>query len=679
MSYFKGGDKKRRNILLFLKKYDSEISDNQLRGILNKFIKQKLIERKRYSIYGLTKEGERWEEILKLEAMPSFKYKEVMKIFNKLPPHLRAFLILYFCGIIARYHLRPHFKKGFPSFSIYGVKGVGKSTIAEIVFRILGLDPEKYIRYVPNATPKELGLRHIKKKGGYVIDPSSYFQEPAICFDEVDKASKDIKNALLIYFQAGRVYFVEQTQIEQKVCAMMTSNESPEEMKISHGFARRTPTLNTDAIQEEFEDVDLILRNISKSFIPHIKLEQFKPKLKELTKGQYKFLRDLLKRCVTNNAWQYKVDTESTEILSLAMHAFLNTKSIEEAMLDTLYYRLLLLETTEDTVEDWEDTFFKSWEKIAEPEQIIEPENKKKVEVEVEEIPAMTSEKIEVEEKLKKFEDKKKIITEFEPRYEKIKELTETSIKNLENLKNHKYAQLISAQEKRKIDIIIDIYKTLRGQFRKIKKGDWTNLKAFELAFFRVFKDYSAFLKKISNRIHSKMREEELIQDLKTKYLPPQEFADENYQKLQIIDNSLDTNSIFTKEQKDRIRQNFPKEYWDCKKRHEKLINTINELKKIVSTRSPPIKEQPLTEIPQPKKQLPTKNYSEISPAQSESIIGKAKFYHRSQRRWINCQILKKKIHPADHKPWFYVTWPDNRGKPLWLHDSQFIEKHLFG
>lgn len=402
----KQGDRKRKDILVFLRKY-GDLTGDQLRRSLDRLIKQRLIERKRYSIYGLTEKGKKSREGLDKHVISSLEHTRLTKILNKLPLHLRAFVTLYLCGIIARYHLRPYFEEGFPSFLIYGKKGVGKTKSALLAFKLLDLDPEKHTRYVPNATPGELGLRRRREKGeqGYTIRSSSYFEEPAICFEEIDKANKPIRDALLVYFQGRRSYFAEGKEIKHKVCAMMTSNQTPEKIKIPPGIPRRTPMLNTDAIQEELEDVDLVFRKIFAGSIPHLELNKLEPKLKQLPESQYKPFRNLLKKCVTDEAWQYKVDTESTVILSLAMQALLGTKSIEQAILLTLYYRLPLLETTQDTVENWKDILFETWKRIGKPEQIIELKQKK----ETTQVPPLAPEEIEVEKRAKKFQaaDKK--------------------------------------------------------------------------------------------------------------------------------------------------------------------------------------------------------------------------------------------------------------------------------
>ena len=296
--FLREGDKKRRDILVSLRKEHSEITDNQLRRNLERLIRQNLIKRTGYAIYGSTEEGKARTQGLSLDTEPLFKHKEIAKIFNRLPLHLRAFIILYFCGIIARRHLREYYEEGFPSFLIYSKKGVGKIGSIRVLFRLLNLDFQKHSRYLPDASPGELGLRRFKEKGkqGYAVETSSYFEKPAFCFQEIGKAEKPIRNALVVYFQSERKYTAEGREIEHKVCAVATSNASPQEIKMPDGIYRRTPILNTNTIEKEVKNIDLILRKLQKGNLPYLNLSKLKPKFNKLTDPQYKLLHNLLNR-----------------------------------------------------------------------------------------------------------------------------------------------------------------------------------------------------------------------------------------------------------------------------------------------------------------------------------------------------------------------------------------------
>ncbi|GAI42727.1 unnamed protein product, partial [marine sediment metagenome] len=247
--FLKEGDKKRKDILVFLRKGHSEITDGQLRRSLERLIGQNLIERTGYAIYSLAEEGKARTEGLGLDTEPLFKYKKIANILKQLPLHLRAFTTLYLCGIIARLHLREYYEEGFPSFLIYSKKGAGKTGSIRVVFRLLNLNFQKHSRYLPTASVGELGLRRFREKGkqGYAVETSSYFEKPAFCFQEIGKAKKPVRDALWVYFQSERNYWAEGSKIEYKVCAVATSNLSPQEMKMPDGIYRRTPILNTNA------------------------------------------------------------------------------------------------------------------------------------------------------------------------------------------------------------------------------------------------------------------------------------------------------------------------------------------------------------------------------------------------------------------------------------------------
>lgn len=557
--FLKEGDKKRKDILVFLRKEHSEITNGQLRRNLERLIGQNLIERTGYGIYGLTGEGKARTQGLSLDTEPLFKYKEIAKILKQLPLHLRAFTTLYLCGIIARLHLREYYEEGFPSFFIYSQKGTGKTGSIKVVFRLLNFNFGEHSRYLPTASVGELGLRRFREKGkqGYAVETNSYFEKPAFCFQEIGKAEKRVRNALWVYFQSERTYSAEGREIEYKVCAVATSNASPQEIKMPDGIYRRTPMLNTNAVEKEFEDIDEILRRLKKGSLPYLNLSKLKPKFNKVTDPQYKLLRTLLKKCVTDDAWNYKVDPLSTQILSLAMQTLLRTETIEQAILFTLYYRLLLLETTGDTVENWKKILLMSWEKISGFQEDYELEIKKEI------IPPVAPLNSKVAKKVKKFEGELKIETEFKPQHEEIMALIDERI-NMQNFVNGVSWKFLTPEEQKKFNVAFNAFNLLKKIGSHIRKGDWAGLKALKSTFSNTNNNQYLPLIKLSKKANQSYRIQQIEERIEPYMaLPEDKWDRDKYDSLKDLETMITNDPVLEEEQKKKLRQAFPKIYYE--------------------------------------------------------------------------------------------------------------------
>ena len=695
--FLKEGIKKRKEILVFLRREHSEVTDHQLRRSLERLIDQQLIDRKRYSIYGLTKEGRVRTEGVNLDSESLFEEKEVAKVLKRLPLHLQAFTSLYLCGIIARRHLRGHYEEGFPSFLICGKKGVGKTRSARLVFRLLRLDFEKHSRYVPNASPGELGLRRYKEKGRqeYMVRSSSYFDKPAFCFEELGRAQKPIKDALWVYFQGNRSYLVEGKQIEHRVCAVMTSNLSPQEMKIPDGIYRRTPILNTDAIGKELEDVDVIFRKLLRGRLPYLDLAKLKPKVNKLTDGQYQFLRTLLNKCVTEDAWQYKVDTESTVILSLAMQALLRTESIEQATLFTLYYRLLLLETTGDTVENWKEILFAAWKKVGGlQEEIGLEKEKERVEVSLGAPPD-----IKVAQKLKKIEGKLSVVTKFEPQQKEITALLDKTISEIQGIRNGTTWQFLTLGEQEKFNVALNAFNVLKEIGSKIRKGDWDALEALEKAFWNTNKDQYLPLIELCG----KGDQRDLIQSIEKHIelyaaLPEEKWDRDKWNSLKELQAMITDNSVLTEEQKERLKESFPKMYYEMpdklraaeeatqrsEKREREISKKIEDVLEAIEGKRRPEKESRPPITAEPKRELNARTpVPPTTPPPRRSIpsgkpIGRAEYFSPHLRRWVDAEIWKY-MPDSLGRDKFLIKWEDALDRE-WvprekLHEIQYFNQ----
>ena len=672
--FLKDGDKKRKDILVFLRGEDSKITDHQLRRSLERLSDQDLIKRKRYSVYGLTEEGKARTEGLSLETESLFEYKEIAKTLKLLPLHLRAFTILYLCGIIARRYLRAYYEEGFPSFLTFGEKSVGKTGCIRVAFRLLHLEFEKHSRYLPNATPGELGLRHFREKGEerFTAESSFYFDKPAFCFEELGKAGRLIKNAVWVYFQSNRKYSAEKKEFPHKVCAVATSNIPPQKIKIPPGIPRRTPMLNTDAIGKELEDIDLVLRKLQKGRLPYLNLSKLKPKFNKLTDRPYNLLRTLLKNCVTDYAWNYKVDIQSTVILSLAMQALSRTDTIEPAILFTLYYRLLLLETTDDTVENWKDILFARWKKIDGFQKDIE------VEKEITQVSPVAPENIKVAKEQKKIQDKVRIPTEFEPQHKEITDLVDKTINEIQNVLDGVIWQFFTPEEQEKFNIALRAFNVLKKIGNNIKKGDWKTLKAFKREFSNTEKDQYLPLIELfrkGNQRRTIQATEKCIEPYMA--LPEDKWNHDKWNSLKDLDVFITNNPTLEEEQKRRLKESFPKIYYEmpdrfkaaeearqrsAKEEREASQRIADTIKAVLDTKTPipPTTPSPQRTIPSPKP------------------IGTAELFHTTFHRWIKAEIWDKKYDDPTGEEKYYVKW-ENGKQSGWVKNTQLRQISYFG
>jgi len=672
--FLKETDKKRQDINFFLEtKYS--ITKDQVSRSLGRVSHQNLIKRPRRGIYGLTEEGKARTQGLSLDTEPLSKYEKIAKILNRLPLHLQAFTTLYLCGIIARRHLREYHEEGFPSFLIYSKKGTGKTGSIRVLFRLLNLDFEEHSRYLPTASIGELGLRRFKEKGkhGYAVEASSYFEKPAFCFQEIGKADKPVRDALWVYFQSEKNYTVEGEKFEHKVCAVATSNASPQEIKMPDGIYRRTPMLNTNAIEKQVKNIDLILRKLQKGNLPYLNLSKLKPKFNKLTDPQYELLHSLLMECATDDAWNYKVDTLSTQILSLAMQALLKTETIEEAIFFTLYCRLQLLETTNDTVENWKEILFMNWKKRSRFPEDYELEIKQ--EIISPEVPLNSK----VAKKLKKMEDELKIETEFKPQHEEIMALVDERI-NMQNFMNGVSWKFLTAEEQKKFNIAFNAFNRLKKIGSHIKKGDWVGLKALKSTFSNTNNDQYLPLVKLSKKANQSYRIQQIEERIEPYVaLPEDEWDRDKYDSLKDLEIMITNDPFLEEEQKKKLKETFPKIYYEMPgklkaaeearqrsiKKERETSKTIANIVKTISSELSQEKQSKLRISTESKKELDTRTPVHTTTSLPQRTmppgkpIGRAEYFDLYSRRWVVADIWKC-MPDSLGKDKFLIKWVDS-------------------
>ena len=200
-------------------------------------------------------------------------------------------------------------------------------------------------------------------------------------FDEFDKiSSKDIRRNVLFFLDGRGQFTVEGKTVQNHVCTMVTLNINLrkgglERFGIPEPYIRRCVVADTEYVETELRNVDLVAKEIFelKDF-PRISLKRLKINWTKLTDGEFNSLRNLLLAC-TQDEFHRLVDTRSLEILTLGRSALL-AGDVRESIYQTIWDRLICLESLGGTVAGWRELVSKEWSSFRRQEQ---PEIKKQL------------------------------------------------------------------------------------------------------------------------------------------------------------------------------------------------------------------------------------------------------------------------------------------------------------
>jgi hypothetical protein len=366
------------------------INYNTLRQRIDKLSRYNYIAKPGYGKYSLTDKGRRFVDELSSPVAPDFDDPVLKKLINMLPSELhRAFFRLAISGVIAKYLLFEVYDDGYPGFILGGRTRGFKTALGNVICRILGLSPENNIYPLYLATPGEFGVRRFRSKEakGFDISESLYFKESFMVFDEFDKVSdKNIKRNVLFFLDGRSKFNVEERTVQNHSCCMVTLNtnlrkESLDRFGIPEPYIRRCVVADTEYVETELRNVDLVAKEIFelKDF-PRISLKRLQLKRAKLTDGEFNSLRNLLLACV-NDEFQRLVDTRPLVILALGRSPLL-AGDLQESIYQTLWDRLICLESLGGCVIGWRELVSKEWNNYkqkAQPEikkQLVEAEAK---------------------------------------------------------------------------------------------------------------------------------------------------------------------------------------------------------------------------------------------------------------------------------------------------------------
>lgn len=354
----------------------SGINYNTFRQRLGKLIRYGYIVKPSYGKYALSERGKYFVEELTVVIKTDLKDSKLKKLIDMLPTELhRAFLRLLLSGIIAKRHLYIVYDDGYPAFILGGETKGFKTALATVVCRLFGLKLEESVYPLFSAIAGEFGVRRFRAKGdNFRIAASPLFKQPFVCLDEFDKVSnKDTRRNVLFFLDGRRKFSAEGETVENRVCAMVTLNtkigkEGIAKFGIPEPYIRRSIVADTEHVRVELKDVDLIAKKIFEmEDFPRINLEKLHITSTELADDVFSCLRNLLLSC-TDESFHGLIDTRPLVILTLGRSTLLGG-DIREAAYQTLWDRLVCLESLGGTVSGWQETVAREWARYKREEQ----------------------------------------------------------------------------------------------------------------------------------------------------------------------------------------------------------------------------------------------------------------------------------------------------------------------
>jgi hypothetical protein len=136
--------------------------------------------------------------------------------------------------------------------------------------------------------------------------------------------------------------------------------ENLDRFEIPEPYIRRCVVADTQYVQTELRNVDLVAKEIFelKDF-PRINLKRLQIKRTTLTDGEFNSLRNLFLACV-NDEFQPLVDTMPLVILTLGRSPLL-ADDLQESVYQTIWDRLICLESLGGCVPGWRELVSKEW------------------------------------------------------------------------------------------------------------------------------------------------------------------------------------------------------------------------------------------------------------------------------------------------------------------------------
>ncbi len=373
--FLKQGDKKRNEIFLFLKeKYGEDITNRQRGYVLERLQREGLVEQKRYSVYGLTEEGQRPRINLSQTIYDEPNLKPVMK-YLPLDAQKAAYR-LGLDAVVSKYLLKEN-DHNWMGLVLAGDTKDEKSQLARAIGCTFRFNLKKIVFYLQHTAPGEFGIRRYPKgKGKFGIDVSPALSKPLLILEEYDKVkNRDTeRNVKYLLPRGERVLNVEDEEVAVKPVPIVLFNLQKGEdfqhieKRLGREYIRRAVVINTKFFSIDYQKMDELGRKLvnleKKGNFPHIALSNLKIKKNSLSERELSLLSKLLYSGVKKDE-ENIIDTNQVANLVLGRLTWCHKLGLEEAICEVAYDYLLTRETLRVLKEDWRNIFWKQSRQIA--------------------------------------------------------------------------------------------------------------------------------------------------------------------------------------------------------------------------------------------------------------------------------------------------------------------------
>jgi hypothetical protein len=272
---------------------------------------------------------------------------------------LRATVRLQLAAVVARWHLAGEYPTGWGGFVAGGPTKTAKTSVAQFVCRVYGLDERRVIRVLQDETPGTIlgrRLRDSDSPTGFRLGSPPLLDLCYVTLDEFEKAPPDVKAAagLLLLGSTTAEHEGELRTIRPLVYVTLNSaRDGLRELHAAH--VRRSVVVDTGPLRPLLIDVDLDMAQLfdGSGRIPRLSLEQLKPPLTALPPDLWRLLRDELRAGLTEDGWALS-DTEPLARIALG-YAALTRGDPEQAVLAVAFNALSCASTLGHTVAGYID------------------------------------------------------------------------------------------------------------------------------------------------------------------------------------------------------------------------------------------------------------------------------------------------------------------------------------
>ena len=390
---------------------------------------------------------------------------------------------------------------------------------------------------------------------GAITFKRDILEMPLVCLDDYGDADTEAKKAAA-HLLRGRTKIPVENKIQIVRCVTIL-NLNPEQgdtifkkTGFNKSVIRRVMPCDLDAIE---------IPGLIKTGQEALDLAKiFRPlKMKEPASSCVKYrekLHNYSEKLFTEEGRNY-IDIEGLLNISRGFTGHRFTAS--EAIRYTLYKASLLYHTLGWLRAEWVEGFREEKpilkrSKTSAPEK-IEGEGK------ATKVPFTTQEHIQIAQKTKEFEEKRKIIIEFKPKYRRLMSWIEWIINYFQDLQKDEIWNFLLPAEKEKCIAALNGFNLLKEYFGKTNEGDWAGLKDFESKILDFEKQYllPAFFGLSEGETRYFIEKMKIL-----KGLSKEDSWDANvWSRLRQLDNSIMNLSLFSKKQKRRMREILPEGY----------------------------------------------------------------------------------------------------------------------